>query len=135
MNDLAVDSERSLPPGPPESLPVALQMQSALRAARTWDELGDVCAEADALYQSGGLSLTQVEELAALAVAMARAAADGQPRPAVLLEVQIPAWSPWHGDRCPSCGGSERWYNHGARICAVCHPHPEAAAALARSAA
>ena len=135
MDELVADAEVKRPTGLPEGNPVAAQLRSALLTAQNWDQLGALCAAADEFYRDGGLSRPQVEELAGLAVSIAGTAAQPAAGSANLLELTVSGWSPGYGDRCPSCGSAEHWHNHGARVCAVCHPHPGTAAVIARTAA
>ena len=112
--------------------PAMEQLLSALEQAGTWEDLGWLCSQADALYQEGGLSLDQVETLAFKAAHRARAIpAETSPTRDIPASDLLPS----RPGACPTCGGVSRWYNHGVPICAVCHPHPGVARVTMRTAA
>ena len=97
------------------------QMSRSMGEAATWETLGRLSSQADALYRAGCLTLDQAERLASLAVQRACAI----PAETVLSrEVPAEEWLPPSSQACSNCGSTSRWFNHGEPVCAVCHPHP-----------
>ena len=115
----------------------AAGLRLAMEDADSWDRLGELCAEADQQYQDGHLTLGQTEDLARLAVAVARSMETESMETECLNRTPVLAADLLTGapEACTACGHESWWHQQGDRVCAVCHPHPGLLAAAARSAA
>jgi hypothetical protein len=110
----------------------AAGLRLAMEDADSWDRLGELCAEADQQYQDGLLTLGQTEDLAELAVVMARSMEAEHREQAPVVASDLLEGAPV---TCPACGNDSWWHNQGDPVCSVCHPHPGLPAAAARNAA
>jgi len=104
--------------------PPASRLRLAVKKARSWDELGTLCARIDASFRAGDLDREVAEELAGLAVEQARFVPEAVSHTQVVFADELLDPKRRRGPVCSCCGESDWRERDGRRICGICHPAP-----------